>query len=347
MPQLARQHPEWDPVPYEVKRTAVRDACRAMSNIKKFNEILGEAKRTGQRVDEDFAELHFRSRKNPKQSCYIPSDSIQDEGAYPRILGHLCMAEAIPKHPKESRLVRHRGQYWLVVPYPAQCDIETPCGDGVVALDPGVRTFMTVFSETECGKIGYKAFGRIQRLCHWLDYLISRTTTEKNPQHRRQMRKAQARMRQRITNLVDELHWQTARWLTSNYRVILIPKFESHDMTKRAGRKLLSKTARMMLTFRHYEFRQRLIWKAWQRGAIVLEVNEAYTSKTRSWDGSVDDKLGSRTVIRDEEGFGLDRDINGARGIFLRALGDSPLLRSMVTQVASRPTTPCATLVSV
>ena len=30
-------HPEWDSVPYQVKRTAVRDACRAMSNVKIFN----------------------------------------------------------------------------------------------------------------------------------------------------------------------------------------------------------------------------------------------------------------------------------------------------------------------
>ena len=58
-------------------------------------------------------------------------------------------------------------------------------------------------------------------------------------------------------------------------------------MARREGRRIRSKTARMMLSLRHYEFRQRLKWKAWQLGALVLEVNEAYTSKTRSWDGSV------------------------------------------------------------
>ena len=109
-------------------------------------------------------------------------------------------------------------------------------------------------------------------------------------------------------------------------------------MTQRAGRKIRSKTARMMLTFRHYEFKRRLRWKAWQRGALVLDVNEAYTSKTRSWDGTVNTKLGGAKVVRDETGFGMDRDVNGARGIFLRALGDSPFLRGLLTQVASQAT---------
>ena len=338
MPELKMLHPEWDSVPYQVKRTAVRDACRAMSNVKTFNMELKADQAHGNRADETFAQLGYRSRQNPRQSCYIPDDAVTEHGIYHTIIGTLRMAETIPAGHKECRLVQERGLYWLVVPYPAQCDIETPSGDGVVALDPGVRTFLTYFSETECGKLGHHAFGRIQRLCHWLDDLISRTTKEPNRRKRRQMRAAQARMRQRITNLVDELHWQLARWLTSNYRIILLPTFETHDMTQRASRKIRSKTARIMLTFRHYEFKQRLKWKAWQRGALVLDVNEAYTSKTRSWDGTMNTKLGGAKVIRDETGFAMDRDVNGARGIFLRALGDSPFLRGLLTQVATQTT---------
>ena len=347
MAELKELHPEWEAVPYQVKRTAVRDACRAMSNVKRFNKQLAADRAKIQRLDEDFAELRFRSRKNPRQSCYIPDDAVTERGIYHTILGPLRMAEAIPAGQKECRLVKERGQYWLVVPHPAQCDIETPSGDGVVALDPGVRTFLTYFSETDCGKIGHRAFGRIHRMCHWLDDLISRTATEPNRHRRRRMRKAQARLRQRIINLVDELHWQSARWLTGTYKVILLPAFETQDMTRRAGRKIRSKTARMMLSFRHYEFRQRLLWKAWQRGALVIEVNEAYTSKTRSWDGVVNNNLGGNTIVRDHDGFGMDRDVNGARGIFLRALGDSPFLREQLTQVASQSTFALSTLVSV
>ena len=253
-----------------------------MGNLKKANKELAEAKARGERLEEDFAELHFRSRKNPRQSCYIPDDAVSDNGIYYTILDHLRMAEAIPECPKESRLVRERGLYWLAVPHPAQCDIETPCGDGVVALDPGVRTFLTFFSETGCGKIGYRAFGRIQRLCHWLDGLISRTDTEPDRHRRRRMRRAQERMRQKITNLVNELHWQTARWLTSNYKLVLLPSFETQDMTRRAIRRIRSKTARMMLSFRHYEFKRAPAVEGLADVArMVIEVNEAYTSKTQ------------------------------------------------------------------
>ena len=338
MSELVLLQPQWAGVPYQVKRTAVRDACRAMSNIKQFNQRLAEDHRAGRRLDEEFADLGFRSRKNPKQSCYIPDDAVTEHGVYHTILGPLRMAEAIPAGQKECRLVKGRGQYWLVVPHPAQSDIEAPSGDGVVALDPGVHTFLTYFSERDCGKIGQHAFGRIQRLCHHLDDLIRRTITEPNRYRRRRMRHAQERMRQRISDLVDELHWQAARWLTDNYQIILLPTFETQDMTRRAGRKIRSKTARMMLSFRHYEFKRRLRWKAWQRGALVLDVNEAYTSKTRSWDGSTKSNLGGAAVIRDTSGFGMDRDVNGARGIFLRALGDRPFLRGLLTQVASQPT---------
>ena len=62
---------------------------------------------------------------------------------------------------------------------------------------------------------------------------------------------------------------------------------------------------------------------------MVIDCNEAYTSKTVSWTGEVIDNLGGSRVIKSPStGLKMDRDLNGARGIFLRALVDTPWLRN-------------------
>ena len=81
----------------------------------------------------------------------------------------------------------------------------------------------------------------------------------------------------------------------------------------------------MLLTWAHYRFRQFLQHKAREFGKRVVIVDEAYTSKTISWTGELIPNLGGRKIVRSKlTGDRMDRDYNGARGIFLRALGDSP-----------------------
>jgi transposase len=53
------------------------------------------------------------------------------------------------------------------------------------------------------------------------------------------------------------------------------------------------------------------------------------TSKTVSWTGEIK-KIGGSRIIEDADGNRMDRDLNGARGIFLRALVDTPWLKSFL-----------------
>ena len=307
--------------PYQVKSIGVRDACRAMSAVRRRNRELGRGLPAGQ-----YHELGFRSRKAPRQGCFIPGSAVNELGAYYTILGKLRMSERLPADCGDSRLTRHNGQYHLVVTMPAQRRVsETQAR--VVALDPGIRSFLSWFSETDAGHIATGAFGRIQRLCTHLDALLSRAKLEKRRLAKRKKYQAASRMRVRIINLVDELHHQAARWLVDNFDIILLPAFETSDMGRRGARKLRSKSVRSLLTYAHYRFQRFLAWKAWQTGKDVLLVNEAYTSKTCSWNGEIIPNLGGHRVVAGSDGLRVNRDINGARGIFLRALGDTPALR--------------------
>jgi transposase len=78
-----------------------------------------------------------------------------------------------------------------------------------------------------------------------------------------------------------------------------------------------------MLTFSHYKFHEFLEHKAAQYNKVVEYQCEAYTSKTCSWNGKIKENLGGRKYIKDGS-IVMDRDLNGARGIYLRALCEIP-----------------------
>jgi IS605 OrfB family transposase len=208
----------------------------------------------------------------------------------------------------------------------------------IIALDPGVRTFLTGYSpDTQHTlQVGDQSVQRLCRLSHYLDEMdakIDRAKTERASHSRRQkLRRARLRMYTRLRHLADEVHWQTANVLTRDYDVILLPSFGVSDMVRkqkdgRWRRRIGKNTARRMLLWAHYRFRQRLAWKARQRGVTLLIVNEAWTSKTCCRCGRINDKLGGSKVFRCDAtnggcGLVLDRDVNGAVNILLRNLGD-------------------------
>lgn len=90
-------------------------------------------------------------------------------------------------------------------------------------------------------------------------------------------------------------------------------------MSSTEDRKIKTKTVRSMLGLAHYRFKLKLGWMCRKYGKRLVIGNEAYTSKTRSWDGVIESNLGGAKTISDGE-IRVDRDVNGARGFLLRAL---------------------------
>jgi len=319
--------PDWaDSIPWQVKAVSVRDACQAKKATRKKNKGVHPSK---------WHRLGFRSRKSTKQTIFLPSSAIKERGIYPRLLGEMKYSEELPGNIQDSRLSYENNQWFLIVPYQVQTT-RSENQARVVALDPGIRSFQTFYNPEFVGHIGCGDIGRITRLCHHMDNLISKRDKSFGNQRYR-INKAVKRMRTRIRNLIDELHHKTAKFLTDQFDLILIPSFDVIQMVKRGSRKLRSKSVRGMLNWAHYRFKCFLQQKCVETGKLCLVVNEAYTSKTRSWDG-VQMKIGGSKTISDGV-VTVNRDINGARNIFIKSvsrlletLGDSPFLSQ--TQVA-------------
>ncbi|WP_017747947.1 RNA-guided endonuclease InsQ/TnpB family protein [Scytonema hofmannii] len=308
--------PDWcKDTPYQIKSIAIKDACKAVSNAKSKYKNGGGISR-----------VNFRSRKDPKQSCYIPKSAVSEKGIYHTILGEVCYREFLPKNFGDCRLVLAYGDYYLTIPVESP-QLETENQGRVVALDPGIRTFFTFLSESSFGWLGKNANVKIQKLCFKLDELCSGISKTRG-QLKRRLKKAANRLRGKIKNLVDELQKKSIRFLVDNFDIILLPTFETSQMSKKARRRIRSKSVRQMLTLSHYKFKQFIKHKAFEHNKVVLDVNEAYTSKTVSWSGEIVKNLGGAKIIKSSStGQTMDRDLNGARGIFLRAMVDTPWLR--------------------
>lgn len=216
-------------------------------------------------------------------------------------------------------ITKENGRFYLIVPVKVTVKVPENKRFNCASLDPGIRTFQTIFSPEVQGKIGEGDFKKIYRLCLNMDKLISKKSIAKC-KAKRNINKALKRLRWKIKDLIDDMHKKTAHFLVINFDEILIPIFKTSQMVT----KLNSKTSRSMLTFSHYRFKEFLKVKAQEYSCKVIEVNEAYTSKTCSYCGKIQN-IGSKKIMKCSCGICVDRDLNGARGIYLRALAVTPV----------------------
>ena len=123
--------------------------------------------------------------------------------------------------------------------------------------------------------------------------------------------------------MVDDAHHHLANFLCDNFEVVLIPRFGTSEMVRRAGRRIGRKTARQLQTWAHYRFLQCLLYTAKRKGTTVTIVSEAYTTQCCPCCGTLHKKIGGAKVFRcpnDKCKHTADRDTHGAMNIFLRFL---------------------------
>ncbi|NES82609.1 MAG: transposase [Moorea sp. SIO2B7] len=228
----------------------------------------------------------------------------------------------MPKTEYATQLVRDRKRWFACIPVYEETTSSNQLNK-VIALDPGVRTFLTGFDGDSFLEFGKADIGRIQRLCSHLDKQMGRIAKTNIRKEKRSLISAASRLRIKIRNLIDECHKQVSNFLTSNYKVVFLPTFETSEMVVKSTRKLRSKTARQMLNWGHYRFERHLKQSAKKRGVAVIDVNESYTSKTCTNCGFKHDQLGGAKIFKCPNCHQkIDRDWGGARNIMIRALRD-------------------------
>ncbi|CAG8681461.1 7673_t:CDS:2, partial [Racocetra persica] len=290
--------------PYEIRSYAIR---QYKSSYKTCKERYGNKFR-----------MKFRSKKDTLQTLLVSARDINRLNGVCSFLKNIVVSESLPAIEKTLAVTLDKlGRFHFHVSIPLEVrENQTPVSGRIVALDPGV---MTCYDPA--GRViewGRGDFNRIVRLCKRHDKLQSDLYIKTGKEYkitRYLLRRKMCRIRFKIRNLIDELHYKLVKWLCDRYQTILIPTFETSNMVKRTRRKIGSKTARNMLTWSHYRFRMFLKHKACEYfDRNIIECDEVYTSQTCGNCGWVNKNLrGRKRLICVSCEINTDRDFNGAQ----------------------------------
>jgi len=215
---------------------------------------------------------------------------------------------------KECKIQYKDDKWYFLIPFEPQPKVVIP-EKTFCSLDPGARTFQTLYSPE--GVIKFQHNREIlKRLRKKLDHLQSLRSKKwiRSNNYKRIRQKIYCR----IGWIVDQIHYSTINEL-KHYQHILLPIFESQEIVKQ---KCLSRDSkRELLSLQHYTFKQRLKNSLYfQKDTKLYIVSEAYTSKTCTRCGVLND-VGSNEIYHCKEcDLVIDRDINGARNILLKNL---------------------------
>jgi len=224
-------------------------------------------------------------------------------------------------------------EWYLLIPYPFGIEVKKEPTHEVVALDPGVRTFLTAYSPTAgIGKLPHNGLEKTKSMLEHIDSITSVMSKIKANGFDDKYGKNSVRNRNRlihklwkkIKNTRLHMHYTTCNFLLDNFKHILLPKFETSKMVKKENRSIGTRTVRDMATWGHYEFQQRLIWKSQRRGYQnnVWIISEAHTTMTCGRCGVLNLNVGGKEIFCCNEcNLIIDRDVNAARNILLRNMG--------------------------
>ena len=312
-------------VPFDTRGHGVQDAVSAYKTCM-THKINGNIKNF---------HLSYKSMKDPSQIFWLSKKAIKqsDKGVIQIFKQRLKTKSRLRfktkdkvwlqsnKIDNDAKIQREgNGQFYLIVNFKRRVE-ETTKTAIVASLDPGTRTFQTMYSECGIiGKFGEATSLKIKALHAKIDHLRS-VRTKLKKRAKRNIRYRELKTTKKLRDVVSNLHNQTASYLSKNYEKVLLPEFGTSKLVTNAN--LAPSVKREMLSYRFYQFKTKLQHLCTLSGSKLIIVDESYTTRTCTRCGVINNNVGGAKVFRccnKSCNLSVDRDINGARNILLKRL---------------------------
>lgn len=238
--------------------------------------------------------------------------SKKKNGFCSSVLGELESSEEIGVN-KTSILQydKHLNKFILYIPIEKETknvSNRTKCG-----IDPGIRTFLTCYSEKEVLEIGENSYKKYKKYYKRIDKI--RELYSKNKIKYKSFNKSINRNFDKIKNITKDLHFKCSKYLCERFDTILLGKISTKDIvSKKNNLNKISK--RSMLSLCHYRFREILEYQCNKYNTELKVIDEAYTTKSCSNCKKINN-VGKEKVFNCKYcNFTCDRDVNASINIF-------------------------------
>lgn len=205
---------------------------------------------------------------------------------------------------------KDKNRFTLLIPIKQVC--KNNDNNEFIAIDPGMKTFLTGITSNKIYKIGTNIMKTLKIDLTNIDKLVIINN--------KLARKKIIKKRIAIKNKITDLHWKSINYLLSEVKVknISIGNWSTKDTSSKKGN-LQPIYKRIGNSLRYYDFLQKLKFKCDENKVNLRITDESYTSKVCSFCThtaiiSSDRKLNCNCKLQ------LDRDINGSINILLKSL---------------------------
>ncbi len=317
------KHIAWQmEIPHDTRQAAVRDAVSAYSsamtnkrrgNIKSFHLGYMSIKKPSHIFWIDHRAININRKKEKTTVSIFKMKMGKDSSLFIKER----YKKQLPLQNKSAvKILYDRGAWYLVFTIKEQSRNE--CKNlHSISLDPGVRTFQTGYSPNgSVYKFGEKQLNQMKEIHSYIDKLKS-IASKSNHRKRQHIKKRLIKLEFQLRGLIHNLHNQVGSFLSKNYRYILLPEFGTSGMQQQ--KTIGSTTKRRMNGLAHYQFQLKMIHLCKKYGSELKIVDESFTSKTCGSCGKIKEDLGSACHYSCSDcSYQLDRDIHGARNIFIK-----------------------------
>lgn len=321
--------------PKDLRACAIKNCCNdyktAFANLKNGNIRYFKKK--------------FKKKTDKKQSFAVEKENVKFNGTniilFPSILKENSIIKIGNYNKKYKNIkINHQSDFCVFNnEYYIYIVIKTTSNkynktNNIASIDPGLRDFATVhvnnFKTNATSIIQYKHPKHlIDKLNNKID-LLNKIKKLKQIQYRLKIKKENPafikypnvqkkhlyKLENRKKNITNQFHWSFINDLLLNNDIIYFGDIKSHDVVTNGKNR---KVNRHFNDLKFYQLKQKLIYKtSVTNHRIVYYVNEAYTSKTCSSCGTIND-IGSSKVYKCSEcNLCTDRDENSAKNIKMK-----------------------------